>query len=77
MNFNEMVKNLDFDIKQIDNTIDILNHLTYGNFLSINGQQTIDSNIKSLGEVQHHLLTLRANLLKENAHSKELQPLKP
>lgn len=65
MNVNETIKKLDFDIKQIDNTIDILNHLSNGNYLSTNGQQTISRNLRSLWDVQHHLLALRADLLKE------------
>lgn len=65
MNITETIKKLDFDIKQIDNAIDILNYLSNGNYLSINGQQTISRNLTSLWEVQHHLLALRADLIKE------------
>ena len=65
MDINETIKGLDFDIKQIDDTIDILHHLLNGNYLSTNGQQTLDRNMKGLWNVQHHLLALRADLLKE------------
>ena len=65
MDVSKTIKNLDFDIKQIDDTIDIFHHLLNGNFLSTNGQQTIDRNMKELWNVQHHLLALRAELLRE------------
>ena len=65
MDVTKTIKNLDFDIKQIDNTIDIFHHLLTGNFLSTNGQQAIDRNMKELWNVQHHLLALRAELSKE------------
>ena len=65
MNVNETIKKLDFDIKQIDDTIDILNYISNGNYLSTNGKQLMDSNIKGLWNAQHHLLALRAELLKE------------
>ena len=65
MNVKETIKKLDFDIKQIDDTIDILNYLSNGNYLSINGQQTISRNLTKLWDVQHHLLALRADLIKE------------
>lgn len=64
MNINKNIENLDFDIKQIDNTIDILNYLSNGDYLSSNGKHIISLNLKGLEEVQHHLLSLRANLLK-------------
>lgn len=67
MNINKNIENLDFDIKQIDNTIDILNYLSNGDYLSSNGKHIISRNLSNLQEVQHHLLSLRANLLKEQS----------
>ena len=72
MNIKQTIQNLDFDIKQIDDTIDILNYLSNGNYLSINGQQTISRNLTKLWDVQHHLLALRADLLKEQNQTKTI-----
>ncbi len=64
MNIDETIKNLDFDIQQIDHSIDILNYLLKSDFPSPNGKDIISNNISKLWNVQHHLLSLRADLLR-------------
>ena len=64
MNISENIKKLDFDIQQIDHSIDILNYLLDSDFPSPNGKTIISNNVTKLWEVQHHLLSLRADLLR-------------
>lgn len=63
MNIDEAIDTLDFNIKQIDNTIDILKNLLSCDIFSVNGRERVQSNLKNLCTVQHNLIKLRANLL--------------
>lgn len=65
MDIDETIKKLDYDIQQIDHSIDILNYLLKSDFPSPNGKDIISNNVSKLWNVQHHLLSLRADLLKQ------------
>ena len=78
MNIGEIIKNLDFDIQQIDTSIDLLNYIIKSDFPSPNGRDVISNHLSKLWDVQHHLLSLRADLLrhyKQNNADKTLWKL--
>lgn len=75
MDIDETIKKLDYDIQQIDHSIDILNYLLDSDFPSPNGKTIISNNVTKLWEVQHHLLSLRADLLKQEKQNNTVKTL--
>lgn len=75
MDIDETIKKLDYDIQQIDHSIDILNYLLDSDFPSPNGKTIISNNVTELWEVQHHLLSLRADLLKQEKQNNTIKTL--